>query len=331
MVPVCAVLPVKSTQGGAFRYVKPIAAIHEIMHKLGMAISSPRRYLFPALAGLLVLVLALWQWMPKTPVSANLAAGRGVNTVGWTTTQMTLAGRTDPNATGTLIFNDKEYPIAVDDKGAFVVTARAEQKSPTRATLKLGKDTYSVLLLRLQGNWIALQRVTDGPSMIAGGDRGWMPAAGLYEEDAPPETGILTAAHDERGYVITLAAPGEHTTYVYGNNRLTGVIKRSADATPSIATLPDNTTQLRLDIYDSADRLTQRLRMTLPPPADGPRYTLSDGDVWVFTDFSAQKGEVDEQFPGQFVPVTHDEPSDAAKAATPQDKAAPAARNEAAR
>lgn len=292
-----------------------------------MPIAIPRRFVFPALAGLLVLALASWQWVTSLGAAPVMAApGLGINAISWDDQALTLSGHATPNSAVAFTLGGVAYPARADASGDFAVTLKAEQRSPTRATLALNDAVYSVLLVRLQGKWAALQRVVSGSSSTTATQRGWVPAAGLGRA-ATVTAAILAVTKDDSGYAVAFTTPAEHTAYVYGNGRLAAVVKISNDNAPAIALLPAVSTQMRLDVYDTEARLAQRLRLVLPPSDATAHYTLNDGDVWIPTDYTAQKAETDETFAGQFIPDARAPDISPAAGAPLPDKAAPPAQS----
>lgn len=298
------------------------------MSTLPMPTLIARRYLVLLLAATLLAALAIWQWVAQMPQTASpLAPARGISAIDWDDDHLTLHGRAEPKAAAQLALGGNIYPATTDDDGDFTLNITATQAPLTRAELIIGDDAYALLFVRVQGRWAALQRGTRGNAANDLAGRAWLPVAGVHDR-TPLSAGVLSLAKDDDGYTAVLSLPVAHTTYAYSNSRLVAVIKHDS-AGVALVPLPESTAQLRLDVYNGRT-LAQRLRLTVPPGDNVVRWTLNEGTLWLPTDLAAQKAEVDEMLPGQFVPVDDGQPS-AAAAATPQHTDAPAVQTEPAR
>lgn len=310
----------------AVRHHKGVVDGHKVRHKHAMFVWPARRFIFPATAAAVVLLLAVWQLLPHHAAPPSTALNFGINDIDWTGRSLTLSGRTAPNNSITVSVGETESVATADAAGSFAATLTVEQKSPTRAYLKTQSGTWALLLVKLQGRWQVLQR-SDAETSDTN-IYGWVPTTTINTDDRI-NPAILTLGRDTRGYAAAFSMPTGHIAYVYGDSRLTGIVKNPLENTLAFASVSATASQLRVDIFNGDQQLTHRLRMTLPPADTTARYSLSDGDVWVFTDYDSQKAETDETFPGQFLPDVGDDKTSGgpAVAATPQDKAAPSAQS----
>lgn len=290
--------------------------------------SPARRFITPAIAALFLLALALWQ-LTSTDSTSQMsgAATNGIVEIDWSGRTLTLIGQTAANSQAVVTFGGADYTATADAEGTYTITIKAEPKSPSRAILNSSDNRHDLLLLRLQKRWVVLQRQVEEATYTASlATRSWIPTT-MLAGDALPPAALLILAKDEQGFVATAQLPNNTTAYIYSDGRLVGITK-NADAEKAVAfALPASTTQARVDLFDTNSRLALRLRTTLPPTDAVPSYTLSDGSVWVFTDYAAQKGETDETYPGQLIPNSSETSADPTVAEAPQDKGAPPAQN----
>lgn len=301
--------------------------------KAGMPLPK-RRHAFLALALLALAGLTLWQWRAPTVSLSSPAPDSVLTALVWRGTTLTLSGQlpaAEPAAAPTadaptLNLGGSSFKATVTPDGAFTIVANAAPKTPTRALLTVAGTTRELLLVRLLGEWRLLQRKAasaepTAPYENGAETRGWQPALGFAAEGA----GVLALTRDQIGYVAALAKPAATHLYIYGDGLLQAQASTGSSKAPLLALAPE-TAQVRADYY-AASTLVMRARLTIPPTNASARFSLNDGELWLFADLAAQKAETDELLPGQFIPADDDANAPAAGAAATADKAAPAAQN----
>jgi len=262
-----------------------------------------------------VLLLAFFFWRDEGADADTIAQQSVIRSFIWEDNVMRFAGYAAPHTAVKADTDGKVTDAESNDAGLFVFNIDVAQKLPTRLQLKIGDKTFDMLVVRLNKRWVVLQREQ--------GTLPWLPAIGMADDD---NAGASVVVRQGDSYGIAYNVPqGAKATqvYVYADRQL--VFSSNKPSSFALAVVPANAEQTRIDIYNEKSQMVQRARLTLPPRdmllRSAARYSLFDGEVWIFPDNTGQKAEVDELIPGQFVPVD----VNAAKVSVPAEKAAPSA------
>ncbi|MGE3770215.1 MAG: hypothetical protein AB7G06_04615 [Bdellovibrionales bacterium] len=244
-----------------------------------------------ALVAALVLLIGL---LASLLLENGEAAPQGgiVQNMTWRDAVLTIEGRAGPNIPVTVSLDENQETVQTDVEGRFDVKLNVAERLPARLAITLGDQNHDILVTRYQRRWLLLQR--------AQGELPWRPVMGYPQT---PNAGLAVLVKSNDRYGLTFHIPPSAmggSVYIYNDRRL--VLTQPAAPLVTLV-MPSSAHTMRLDVYSAAGQLLQRARVALPPGDASARYNLRDTDVWLFANLSAQAGEVDEQIPGQFIPV----------------------------